>query len=43
MKIIKLTESYKNEWESLVDEFEKNQEKLIPSGIKGNCKSFWEF
>lgn len=43
MKLIKLTEKYKNEWENLINEFEISQEKLIPFGMKGNCESFLEF
>ena len=43
MKLIKLTENYKNEWKSLIDEFEKNQEKIIPLGMRGSSNSFLDF
>ncbi|MGL5594668.1 MAG: GNAT family N-acetyltransferase [Cetobacterium sp.] len=43
MKLIKLTENYKNEWKSLIDEFETNQEKIIPLGMRGSSSSFLDF
>ncbi|WP_252249240.1 GNAT family N-acetyltransferase [Clostridium sp. VAP23] len=43
MKLITLTSSYKNEWESLISEFEENGEKLIPLAMKGHANTFEEF
>lgn len=43
MKLIKLTEDYKYEWESLISEFEENKEKLTPLAMKGHANTFEEF
>ena len=43
MKLIKLTSAYKCEWESLINEFEENEEKLTPLAMKGNANTFEEF
>ncbi|MGL5149193.1 MAG: GNAT family N-acetyltransferase [Clostridium sp.] len=43
MRLIRLNEEYKKEWEEFVSEFENNGEKLIPYAMKGNAKNFEEF
>lgn len=43
MKLIKLTEDYKCEWESLISEFEENKEKLTPVAMRGHAHTFEEF
>ncbi|RII35492.1 GNAT family N-acetyltransferase [Clostridium chromiireducens] len=43
MKLIKLTSNYKYEWESLISEFKKNEEKLTPLAMKGHVNTFEEF
>lgn len=43
MKLIKLTRDYKGEWESLISEFEENNEKLTPLAMKGHANTFEEF
>lgn len=43
MKLIKLTSNYKSEWESLISEFEENDEKLTPLAMKGQANTFEEF
>lgn len=43
MKLIKLTSNYKCEWESLISEFEENEEKLTPIAMKGYANTFEEF
>lgn len=43
MKLIKLTDNYKYEWESLISEFEENKEKLTPLAMKGHADTFEEF
>ena len=43
MELIKLTREYKCEWESLINEFEDNREKLTPLAIKGHANTFEEF
>ncbi|NFO09534.1 GNAT family N-acetyltransferase [Clostridium botulinum] len=43
MKLITLTSSYKTEWESLISEFERNREKLIPLAMKDHANTFEEF
>ncbi len=43
MKLITLTSSYKTEWESLISEFERNGEKLIPLAMKDHANTFEEF
>ncbi|MGO5092179.1 GNAT family N-acetyltransferase [Clostridium sp. LCP25S3_F10] len=43
VKLIKLTSNYKCEWESLISEFEGNEEKLTPLAMKGHANTFEEF
>lgn len=43
MKLIELTGDYKCEWESLINEFEENNEKLTPLAMKGHANTFEEF
>lgn len=43
MKLIELTGGYKCEWESLISEFEENNEKLTPLAMKGHASTFEEF
>lgn len=43
MKLIKLTEKYKEEWKDLINSFKENNEELVPLGMKGNADTFEEF
>ena len=43
MKLIKLTEEYKNEWKDLIKSFEEKNEKLTPLSMKGDATTFEEF
>ncbi len=43
MKLITLTEEFKEEWKSLIKEFEDVGEKITPLAMKGNAETFEEF
>ncbi|MFA9378380.1 MAG: GNAT family N-acetyltransferase, partial [Lachnotalea sp.] len=43
MRLIKLSREYEYEWESLINEFQENEEILIPLAMKGQANTFEEF